>query len=271
MGYPEDDPTVTSDIVGGAMDDGAAHRILFVAESNAMFQGLVQATRQSLPGYLPTITQSLPADSRDIALVLIYGEAFSNLLPTLIAARERYANAAVVLLVDKATDPIPSLDRILNERLVQGILTLNQSFKIWIAALWLLLNGGEYLPASLVRRNFRWNAPAEPPAMEERHETVSPELMAAVAEVADDLTRREHEVLNYLSEGCQNKIIAARMSLSEHTVKVHVHNIIRKLRVHNRTQAANSYLTDAGRRRPETMPHPVLSPLTTRGAPEDRS
>jgi DNA-binding CsgD family transcriptional regulator len=41
-----------------------------------------------------------------------------------------------------------------------------------------------------------------------------------------------------MSDGLQNKIIAAKMDLSEHTVKVHVHNIIRKLKVHNRTQAA---------------------------------
>ncbi|MGH6862017.1 MAG: response regulator transcription factor, partial [Phyllobacterium sp.] len=47
--------------------------------------------------------------------------------------------------------------------------------------------------------------------------------------------------LELLSEGLQNKIIADRLTLSEHTVKVHVHNLIRKLRVHNRTQAAAVY------------------------------
>jgi DNA-binding NarL/FixJ family response regulator len=52
------------------------------------------------------------------------------------------------------------------------------------------------------------------------------------------LSTREGQVLELMSEGLQNKLIAAKMELSEHTVKVHVHNIIRKLKVHNRTQAA---------------------------------
>ena len=45
-------------------------------------------------------------------------------------------------------------------------------------------------------------------------------------------------MLGLLSQGLQNKLIADRLELSEHTVKVHVHNLIRKLHVHNRTQAA---------------------------------
>jgi DNA-binding NarL/FixJ family response regulator len=55
------------------------------------------------------------------------------------------------------------------------------------------------------------------------------------------LTLREHEILQLLSEGLQNKIIADRLTLSIHTVKVHVHNLIRKLRAHNRTQATAIY------------------------------
>lgn len=55
------------------------------------------------------------------------------------------------------------------------------------------------------------------------------------------LTAREQEILELLSEGHQNKLIAHKMSLSEHTVKVHVHNLLAKLRVSNRTQAAATY------------------------------
>ena len=54
----------------------------------------------------------------------------------------------------------------------------------------------------------------------------------------DALTAREHEILILVSAGFQNKLIADRMGLSEHTVKAHVHNLIAKLRVTNRTQAA---------------------------------
>jgi DNA-binding NarL/FixJ family response regulator len=39
----------------------------------------------------------------------------------------------------------------------------------------------------------------------------------------------------------QNKVIAAALKLSENTVKIHLHNIIRKLGAHNRTEAAAMY------------------------------
>ncbi|WP_182549819.1 LuxR C-terminal-related transcriptional regulator [Phyllobacterium myrsinacearum] len=40
---------------------------------------------------------------------------------------------------------------------------------------------------------------------------------------------------------CKTILLADRLILSDHTVKVHVHNLIRKLKVHNRTQAAAIY------------------------------
>jgi len=52
------------------------------------------------------------------------------------------------------------------------------------------------------------------------------------------LTNRENEVLEIVAEGCPNKTIASRLGLSENTIKLHIHNIIMKLGVHNRTEAA---------------------------------
>ncbi len=53
-----------------------------------------------------------------------------------------------------------------------------------------------------------------------------------------DLTARELEVLRWLSEGRTNKQIAACLSLSPGTVRVHVSHILAKLGVENRTAAA---------------------------------
>jgi len=53
-----------------------------------------------------------------------------------------------------------------------------------------------------------------------------------------DLTRRETEVLQLLSDGVPDKEIAARLCISQRTVKNHVHNILEKLQLHNRVQAA---------------------------------
>jgi two-component system nitrate/nitrite response regulator NarL len=58
----------------------------------------------------------------------------------------------------------------------------------------------------------------------------------AIGEV--NLSPRELDVLCCLEAGCPNKIIARQLDVCEATVKVHVKAILRKLNVHNRTQAA---------------------------------
>lgn len=53
-----------------------------------------------------------------------------------------------------------------------------------------------------------------------------------------DLTDRELEVLRMIAEGLANEAIASRLVISEKTVKCHVSNILGKLHVADRTQAA---------------------------------
>ena len=55
------------------------------------------------------------------------------------------------------------------------------------------------------------------------------------------LTRRELEVVAMLAEGETNARIAQRLVVSEDTVKTHVKHILRKLGVHNRSQAVSRY------------------------------
>lgn len=52
------------------------------------------------------------------------------------------------------------------------------------------------------------------------------------------LTPREVVILRFIADGESNKAIARRLSISEHTVRAHVRNIMRKLEVANRVQAA---------------------------------
>ena len=56
---------------------------------------------------------------------------------------------------------------------------------------------------------------------------------------APRLTERQVEVLQMLSQGFANKVIAQRLNLSEKTVKVHISSIFKALGVVNRTQAAS--------------------------------
>ena len=52
------------------------------------------------------------------------------------------------------------------------------------------------------------------------------------------MTERELEVLKLLAAGLANRQIAARIVVTPGTVKVHVHNLMEKLGVRSRTQAA---------------------------------
>jgi len=72
------------------------------------------------------------------------------------------------------------------------------------------------------------------------HPRVAARLVQHTAQPAGfaDLTPRERDVLRLLAEGFANKEIAHRLSLSEKTVKTHVSNILQKLGVADRTQAA---------------------------------
>jgi signal transduction histidine kinase/DNA-binding CsgD family transcriptional regulator len=59
-----------------------------------------------------------------------------------------------------------------------------------------------------------------------------------IAKSAFMLTNREREVLRLLATGLTNRAIAEKLSISVETVKSHVHHIMQKLQVGDRTQAA---------------------------------
>ncbi len=60
---------------------------------------------------------------------------------------------------------------------------------------------------------------------------------AGVVSARQPLTPREIEVLGMIAEGLGNKIIAARLGISEHTVKFHIASIFVKLNARSRTEA----------------------------------
>ena len=54
---------------------------------------------------------------------------------------------------------------------------------------------------------------------------------------SEALTERELEVLRLVAEGLPNKAIAARLNVSDHTVKFHLNGVLRKLGAQSRTDA----------------------------------
>jgi DNA-binding NarL/FixJ family response regulator len=72
---------------------------------------------------------------------------------------------------------------------------------------------------------------------------------ASASETLDVLTDREREILRLLAEGNSNAELAAKLYLSEATVKTHVSAVLRKLGVRDRVQAVIAAY-DAGLVRP---------------------
>ena len=97
----------------------------------------------------------------------------------------------------------------------RGFLPASYSLKVLIGALERVRTGGTYVPLTLTEaaptgEGTPWRA----------------------------LTRRQCDVLALIAQGKANKLIAAALNMSESTVKAHVKQIIRRLNVANRTQAA---------------------------------
>lgn len=86
-----------------------------------------------------------------------------------------------------------------------------------------------------------WLDPMVVPYIREKNSGVIPARQlsrAAFREQHSNLTQREYEVLKLVVDGKSNYDIAQILTISEHTAKAHVCNIIQKLVVDDRTQAA---------------------------------
>ena len=121
---------------------------------------------------------------------------------------------------------------------VAGVVSLSSGMEIAVAAVHLMLVGGYCLPPETSPAAAR---PILRPDVEETATEPLPAEASAAdepASVRDNLTAREHDVLRSLRVGHQNKIIAYELSISESTVKVHLRNILKKLKASNRTQVA---------------------------------
>jgi two-component system nitrate/nitrite response regulator NarL len=66
----------------------------------------------------------------------------------------------------------------------------------------------------------------------------SERVLQAKSSYKPALSARQQSILGCLIQGDSNKTIARKMAIAEATVKVHVKAILRRIRVHNRTQAA---------------------------------
>lgn len=91
-------------------------------------------------------------------------------------------------------------------------------------------NGKIYMPPMLTARFFDYFQKSF------KEETIA-QQKAQESNLLSDLTQREEEVLDLLTQGVTYKGVAQQLFISETTVKTHVNNIFQKLQVNDRTQA----------------------------------
>lgn len=136
---------------------------------------------------------------------------------------------------------------------VHGFIPTSMQERVVWPTIKLVQAGGQYAPMrSILQNDIEKGGAGSKPASKSRGEITEKAEAVGVSAYCDlgdfeiedagcegaSLSPREVEVLNHVSHGLQNKQIAYSLGMSESTVKVHVRNIMKKLAVTNRTQAA---------------------------------
>lgn len=206
--------------------------------------GMATATRHSLrllASEYPDTDFRHVAGARELAQMIGDGVHVrmaildETLVDVLIAAPGAFFPTQDVRLVLAYRDPAAAVAlmgaaRAVPELAGMGLLPLNVPVEVWMSLIHLLLCGEIVYPRAMV------DALVGPACAPSGVEGSTGEDMPA-----ERLTPREWEVLTKVALGQQNKRIAVDMAVSEHTVKLHVHNVLRKLGVTNRTGAARWY------------------------------
>ena len=168
-----------------------------------------------------TIEQALQlsrVDPPQVWLVRSHGEV----RPAALGALCRDDRNGLMPVVMMCRNDLRDVSRAMSAR-VAGVTLVNDS-------LWNLTSA---IHAAAARRLF-----VSPQVLDQFRDEVIDLIAAPVSGRITSLTDREHEVLLYLAEGESNAKIARRLHVSQATVGSHVLNILRKLDVSNRTEAA---------------------------------
>ncbi|WFU07894.1 response regulator transcription factor [Rhizobium sp. CB3090] len=176
-----------------------------------------------------SLDRALGMDVRLIALGLEGRSVESaGLLDDLAAITERFSEAPIALL--SSTDDASIASQALKMG-IRGFFTTSIPIEIALAGLRLVLAGGIFCPQPLDTLTNGLTRHVD--SHDDDHKMI--EARAHSPDLAD-FTPREADVLAELQRGCSNKVIAGKLNLSGHTVKMHVQHIMRKLQVQNRTE-----------------------------------
>ena len=196
-------------------------RVFIVAESarsRERLEDLLDARRIEVVGGASNVenaAEALAEEDAQVLLVEATNDSVEELLEIL-AATGLTREAAVVVLLDQSA-PVWAGQAV--QAGVRGVLSTDADGEQLALAIEAAAGGLFVLHPNEVRA--------------ER----SSRARAVTLELAESLTARERQVLQMLAAGLGNKEIAARLKISEHTVKFHVASILGKLNASSRTEA----------------------------------
>jgi DNA-binding NarL/FixJ family response regulator len=227
---------------------------------------ILSMLRRELPGFeiveMATTAELSCVSERDVRLVALNIRDKPIVDPSVedeLTLLERSCpNASIALLSSRDDEATASAAM---QRGVRGFFPTSIPVEVAIAGLRLVLAGGVYRPLPILKET-------DTPGFDTTRAYLDVTEEAAIHHVSGisageirkpmiDLTPREQHVLAGLELGLPNKLIAARLSLSENTVKMHIQHIMRKCSAHNRTEAV---LRCNGR-----LPRLVLSRVSSSG------
>ncbi|WP_183756557.1 MULTISPECIES: response regulator transcription factor [unclassified Rhizobium] len=137
---------------------------------------------------------------------------------------EEVAPAPVVILADG--DDLSQTLKML-EYGARGFIPTSVGIEVCVEAIALAIAGGTFILAG-----HAFSAPVATASVEKMPEPQRPKELTRI------FTLRQAEVVQALRKGKANKIIAYELNLRESTVKVHIRNIMKKLKATNRTEVA---------------------------------
>lgn len=232
-------PTGAGTVAAGNATLGTETRTILLVEQREFLRSCLQSWLQSLGDEfdvtgVAALDRSIDFDTPvniDIAVLSVGLASLSSPWPQDQATwiRTQWPAAPIVMIAEPSSPG--RLYAFIRSARLQGYISTSSSPKVAALALRLVSAGGTYIPSELVGGETAATAGAD-----------APELVPAAPDGArsalSTLTPRERSVLESLQCGMPNKTIAFQLRMSQSTVKVHVHNIMKKLKARNRTEAA---------------------------------
>lgn len=156
--------------------------------------------------------------------LIILGSKVQGLVQGVPLVRQAAAGSAIILVTDTRAENL-NLSRLFSLG-VSAVLEHPHSPDSLVNALRVVADGKNLILPSRCRD-----------VLASTHEPSPPEDQVSIA-LVNNLSTRECEILCHIAYGMSNSRIAARLSISEHTVKSHIKRVINKLQCRNRGEAA---------------------------------